>query len=288
MRKGYGFYWHPYQLPILVDREGNHVQLELDNFVPKLPTVLDEVNQALDPRDVPVPWVSHHVMSAPGAEGSSDDETSSKDSSSSSDSESGKDDEPVDKEPSPTGRPSGGDSAGGEPVQGESRGDSTITETKQPELQRVECEKEYDLKDAIPEAKKQLLKAQALSKSHLLFHKPFNPFCDGCNAAKMQDVQHFKGSFDEHPKAWGDRMTCDHMDSRSAVNTGLIGKRQALIIKDLYSKLKDVYPQRPRTPRTLSGPLPISSGNVWRKRRSTTPCTLTRRRPSNQLAKTSR
>ena len=81
-----------------------------------------------------------------------------------------------------------------------------------------------------------------MSKEHLLFHKPFNPFCDGCNAAKMRDVQHFKGAFDRKQTFWGELLTCDHIDSRS--NVGLLGDKQALIIKDLYSKLRDVHPAK--------------------------------------------
>ena len=65
----------------------------------------------------------------------------------------------------------------------------------------------------------------AMPKEHLLFHKPHNPFCDGCNAAKMKDVQHFKGVYDRKQTFWGEMLTCDHVDSRSAENTGLLGDR---------------------------------------------------------------
>ena len=39
-------------------------------------------------------------------------------------------------------------------------------------------------------------------------------------------------------------LTCDHLDSRGAVNTGLHGERQALSIRDVFSKLKDIHPSK--------------------------------------------
>ena len=96
--------------------------------------------------------------------------------------------------------------------------------------------------EEIPVARQVLLKAQAQSKEHLLFHKPYNPYCDGCNAAKMRDVRHFKGAYDRKQTSWGESLTCDHLDSRADV--GLTGDKQAVVIKDLFSKLRDIYPAR--------------------------------------------
>ena len=57
MQLGYGFYWFPYELPYLVcPSDGRHVQLQLDNFVPRLPARLDGTTVKLGLREVPVPW----------------------------------------------------------------------------------------------------------------------------------------------------------------------------------------------------------------------------------------
>ena len=37
------------------------------------------------------------------------------------------------------------------------------------------------------ERKKRDLKAEALSTEHLLTHKPFNPYCEGCKVGKMRE-----------------------------------------------------------------------------------------------------
>ena len=198
--------------------------------MPKLPARLDDKSADLDYREVPVPWAPLHAAPACESDQSSDQADSSSDAREGED-ESEDDDEPAAVEP-PTSTQSGCEpvcveappESGWKPVPG--------GQPAQDEDQRAEDEEE-------PDERPLTLKAKAMSREHLLFHKPYNPYCDGCNAAKMRDIHHFKGAFDRKQTFWGELLTCDHIDSRSDV--GLHGDKQALIIKDLFSKLRPVH-----------------------------------------------
>ena len=48
-----------------------------------------------------------------------------------------------------------------------------------------------------PEVGDEALRADAKSLAHLLTHKPFNKYCEACQAAKMRDVKHFRGHLTE-------------------------------------------------------------------------------------------
>ena len=50
MQLGYGFYWFPHELPYLVcPMDGKHIQLQLDNFVPRLPRYFGRNDRAARP-----------------------------------------------------------------------------------------------------------------------------------------------------------------------------------------------------------------------------------------------
>eukprot|EP00972_Heterocapsa_arctica_P086875 12807260-Heterocapsa_arctica.AAC.2 len=82
------------------------------------------------------------------------------------------------------------------------------------------------------------LKAAALSCEHLLTHKPANPCCDACNRGKMRDAKKFHGAFQRsrNPLHVMELVTCDHIISKSM--EGLTGDKDALVIKELFSNLK--------------------------------------------------
>ena len=103
MQQGYGFYWFPYELPYLVcPFDGKHIQLQLDNFVPRLPARLDEKAVKLGYREVPVPWTLRIVAPAPEMDQLSEKGDSSSGSSSSGSSCSSDDEEdPAEVEPTP-------------------------------------------------------------------------------------------------------------------------------------------------------------------------------------------
>jgi hypothetical protein len=83
------------------------------------------------------------------------------------------------------------------------------------------------------------LKAEAESLEHKLSHIPKNIHCDTCVRSKMKNAN--SGSFQREPKAWGDISTADHLDARKKEMVGLIGEREALTVKDLYSGLRNIY-----------------------------------------------
>eukprot|EP00972_Heterocapsa_arctica_P010221 1500857-Heterocapsa_arctica.AAC.1 len=76
------------------------------------------------------------------------------------------------------------------------------------------------------------MKAYALSREHLLTHKPANPYCDACNRGQMRDAKKFHGAFkvSRNPTKFMELVTCDHIISKSM--EGLTGDKDALVIKD--------------------------------------------------------
>jgi hypothetical protein len=81
------------------------------------------------------------------------------------------------------------------------------------------------------------LRAEAVSTKHLLRHKPFNKYCQACLKSKMHERRHMTGSDNRDPKRWGEIITADHLVSRGENWTGIRGFRNAVNIKDLWSKM---------------------------------------------------
>jgi hypothetical protein len=88
------------------------------------------------------------------------------------------------------------------------------------------------------------LRDEAQSIQHLLTHKPANKYCDACNLGKMRNVKLFAGSFNKsrNPTEWLDIVTADHLVAKNGSMEGLTGDCNALVIKDLYSKIKVLMP----------------------------------------------
>ena len=131
-------------------------------------------------------------------------------------------------------------------------------EAKGTEDPAKDAEEEDEACPGCPPAESSKLELEARSLGHLLTHKPFNSKCDACQSAKMKDVPHFKGAFDGAPAKWGDLLTCDHLDSRSDGVAGITGDRQALVVKDVWSKFKMIYPALTKRPQTSRHRLEIS------------------------------
>eukprot|EP00972_Heterocapsa_arctica_P024341 3591646-Heterocapsa_arctica.AAC.1 len=72
------------------------------------------------------------------------------------------------------------------------------------------------------------MKALALSREHLLTHKPANPYCDACNRGEMRDANKFHGAFQasRNPTHFMELVTSDHIISKSM--EGLTGDKDAL------------------------------------------------------------
>ena len=98
-------------------------------------------------------------------------------------------------------------------------------------------------RDVAAPAPKRDLKMEATQYQHLLTHKPANRYCDSCWRAKCRHPPHFKGAFRREPKEWGDIITCDHMvQSDESWNIGCDGSKDILVVKDLATGFKGVFP----------------------------------------------
>ena len=93
------------------------------------------------------------------------------------------------------------------------------------------------------------LREEAMSMRHLLTHKPFNIHCDACNLGKMRKAKKFVGSYQEsrQPTAWLDLVTADHLVAKNGGMEGTTGDFDALVVKDLYSKIKVLLLVRNKT-----------------------------------------
>ena len=88
------------------------------------------------------------------------------------------------------------------------------------------------------------LREEATSAKHLFTHRPKNPFCPVCQKAKMLAPHAGKkgGSGTITAKKFGDHVTIDHIITRDLKDHGLDGERVALLVKDVYSKFRYIYP----------------------------------------------
>ena len=93
------------------------------------------------------------------------------------------------------------------------------------------------------------LREEAMSLNHLLTHKPFNIYCDACNLGKMRKAKKFVGSYQasRQPTKWLDLVTADHLVAKNGGMEGITGDLDALVVKDLYSKVKVLLPVRSKT-----------------------------------------
>ena len=88
------------------------------------------------------------------------------------------------------------------------------------------------------------LKAEALSLRHLMSHTPKNPFCETCQRAKMTKSVSRKsdGSTLVEAENFGDHITADHLITRDEREESIDGDRVALVIKDVATNFRYIYP----------------------------------------------
>ena len=88
------------------------------------------------------------------------------------------------------------------------------------------------------------LRLEARSQKHLFCHRPKNPFCPTCQKAKMMAPYARKtgGSSTVRSEAYGDHVTMDHIIARDLRDYGFDDQRVALVVKDVFSKFRYVYP----------------------------------------------
>ena len=88
--------------------------------------------------------------------------------------------------------------------------------------------------------------AEAQTAQHQFTHFPKNPFCRTCQRARMMAPQARKkgGQARVETKKFGDHIIADHVLVKTNVEEGLKGETVALVVKDLHTQFRCVYPSR--------------------------------------------
>ena len=118
--------------------------------------------------------------------------------------------------------------------------------------------------------KEALLRKAATEVPHILFHRPFNPYCRICNEAKLREAPHRKGvSEPEHQATkFGDLATGDFVDGGKDDDLrGVGGFRYALNLRDIGKKVKMCYPQKSRQSSECAESLKLFGGAAQGKSR---------------------
>ena len=107
---------------------------------------------------------------------------------------------------------------------------------------------------AIPESTgrgEKALRDEACSLRHLMHHTPKNPYCEVCKRAKMTKPVSRKseGSTLVTAEAFGDHITADHLITRSEEEEGIDGDRVAMVVKDVATNFRYIYPSARKTTR---------------------------------------
>ena len=117
-----------------------------------------------------------------------------------------------------------------------SGGDSAEPEDELSETDLADPTAEYN------EVEKLSLREAALAIEHKLTHRVKNVFCDSCVRGIMKNKRTKVGAFDRELTHWGQLLTSDHIDSKTKKQTGLVGEKEAYVIKDVFSGLVCLYP----------------------------------------------
>ena len=93
------------------------------------------------------------------------------------------------------------------------------------------------------------LMREAQSAKHQFHHFPKNPFCKVCQRARMLAPQARKkgGESRIQTKAFGDHLIADHVVVRANIEEGNRGERVALVVKDLHTKFRSIYPAQSKS-----------------------------------------
>ena len=93
------------------------------------------------------------------------------------------------------------------------------------------------------------LMREAQSAKHQYHHFPKNPFCKVCQRARMLAPQARKkgGESRIQTKAFGDHLIADHVVVRANIEEGSRGERVALVVKDLHTKFRSIYPAQSKS-----------------------------------------
>ena len=97
------------------------------------------------------------------------------------------------------------------------------------------------------------LKEEAKSIAHQMNHIPKNPHCDVCNKAKMLKPpgRSVGGSQQIDSDKFGQRITADFLVTMSEAELGIDSDRVALVVKDVATDFRYVYPSSRRAARDV-------------------------------------
>ena len=92
------------------------------------------------------------------------------------------------------------------------------------------------------------LKAEAMSRDHLLTHTPHNPYCESCVRAKMtrRPARRIAKDKEKLPTKFGELANADYIVAQSEESMGLTGERDALVIVDRGTNYMDCFPLQSR------------------------------------------
>ena len=113
-----------------------------------------------------------------------------------------------------------------------------------------EVEVPFDFED-VPvagEKTEEQLRKEAKSGEHQFTHRPKNPYCDVCSEAKMLAPYGRSVGGSQHvlARGFGDHIVCDHVIPKD-IEEGIEGQTSMLVIKDIYTQYRCVYPSENKT-----------------------------------------
>ena len=103
--------------------------------------------------------------------------------------------------------------------------------------------------DYIRSRKASDLEKEASSREHQFGHYPKNPFCKVCQKARMMAPPAKKkgGQKRLDTKSFGDHIVADHTVVKANVEEGLKGETVALVMKDIHTQFRHVYPSQTKS-----------------------------------------
>ena len=208
---GWSFHWPAYSRPYFKKPDGTKVKLEVEDYVPYLPSTtgvaMSAIGQPYGTNDRSKglrPMIPLPASPAEEAIEVQDDE-----------------DNPI--------------------------GEDPVEDDPEPVDERL-VEKPLDPKRDRGE---RALKEEAQSIQHLLTHTPKNPFCQACSRAKMTKRPSYSkgGSTQVEADHFGQHLTADHLVIRDDEEMDIDGARVALVVKDVATDFRYVYPAARRSTR---------------------------------------
>ena len=208
---GWSFHWPAYSRPYFKKPDGTKVKLEVDDYVPYLPSTTGVAMSAIGQPYGSNQWSGGPRPMIPLPASPAEEAI-----------------EVYDDDENPIGEDPGEEEP--EPVD-----ERLVEKPLDPKRDRGEI----------------ALKQEAQSIQHLLTHTPKNPFCQACSRAKMTKRPSYSkgGSTQVEADHFGQHLTADHLVIRDDEEMDIDGARVALVVKDVATDFRYVYPAARRSTR---------------------------------------